>query len=71
MEYVGHPGPEGYDRVVLTGDVAGPQFRAWWLRGDRVVAGMHANDWDAIDEIRDVILAGQPAEAFELPAPSA
>jgi len=52
MEYVGHPGPDGYDRVVLTGDVAARTFRAWWLRGDRVVAGMHANDWDAIDEIR-------------------
>jgi 3-phenylpropionate/trans-cinnamate dioxygenase ferredoxin reductase subunit len=52
MEYVGHPGPEGYDRVVLTGDVPGRTFRAWWLRGDLVVAGMHANDWDAIDEIR-------------------
>ena len=47
-----HPGPEGYDRVVLTGDVPGRTFRAWWLRGDLVVAGMHANDWDAIDEIR-------------------
>ncbi len=52
MEYVGHPGPEGYDRVELTGDVPGRVFRAWWLRGDRVVAGMHVNDWDAIDEIR-------------------
>jgi 3-phenylpropionate/trans-cinnamate dioxygenase ferredoxin reductase subunit len=55
MEYVGHPGPDGYDRVVLTGDVPGRVFRAWWLRGDRVVAGMHANDWDAIDEIRRVV----------------
>jgi 3-phenylpropionate/trans-cinnamate dioxygenase ferredoxin reductase component len=52
IEYVGHPGPDGYDRVVLTGDVPGRVFRAWWLRGDRVVAGMHANDWDAIEEIR-------------------
>jgi 3-phenylpropionate/trans-cinnamate dioxygenase ferredoxin reductase component len=55
MEYVGNTGPEGYDRVVLTGDVPGRVFRAWWLRGDRVVAGMHANDWDAIDEIRRVV----------------
>ncbi len=55
MEYVGNPGPEGYDRVLLTGDVPGRVFRAWWLRGDRVVAGMHANDWDAIDEIRRVV----------------
>jgi 3-phenylpropionate/trans-cinnamate dioxygenase ferredoxin reductase component len=52
MEYVGNPGPEGYDRVVMTGDVPGRTFRAYWLRGDLVVAGMHANDWDAIDEIR-------------------
>jgi 3-phenylpropionate/trans-cinnamate dioxygenase ferredoxin reductase component len=55
MEYVGNPGPEGYDRVVLTGDVPGRVFRAWWLRGTRVVAGMHVNDWDAIDEIRRVV----------------
>jgi 3-phenylpropionate/trans-cinnamate dioxygenase ferredoxin reductase component len=55
MEYVGNTGPEGYDRVVLTGDVPGRVFRAWWLRGDQVVAGMHANDWDAIDEIRRVV----------------
>jgi 3-phenylpropionate/trans-cinnamate dioxygenase ferredoxin reductase subunit len=55
MEYLGHPGPQGYDRVVLTGDVPGRVFRAWWLRGDTVVAGMHVNDWDAIDEIRRVV----------------
>jgi 3-phenylpropionate/trans-cinnamate dioxygenase ferredoxin reductase subunit len=55
MEYVGHPGPDGYDRVVLTGDVPRRVFRAWWLRGDTVVAGMHVNDWDAIDEVRRVV----------------
>ena len=55
MEYVGNPGPEGYDRVILTGDVPGRVFRAWWVRGDRVVAGMHVNDWDAIDEVRRVV----------------
>lgn len=55
MEYVGHPGPEGYDRVVLTGDVPGRVFKAWWLRGDLVVAGMHGNDWDAIEEIRRIV----------------
>ena len=55
MEYVGNPGPDGYDRVVLTGDVPGRVFRAWWVRGDRVVAGMHVNDWDAIDEVRRVV----------------
>jgi len=56
MEYVGNAGPGGFDRVVVEGDVPALNFRAWWLRteadGERVVAGMHVNDWDAIDEIR-------------------
>jgi 3-phenylpropionate/trans-cinnamate dioxygenase ferredoxin reductase component len=59
MEYVGNPGPEGFDRVVIAGDSAGPleqrAFRVWWLRGDLVVAGMHVNDWDAIDRVRETV----------------
>jgi 3-phenylpropionate/trans-cinnamate dioxygenase ferredoxin reductase subunit len=59
LEYVGHPGPEGFDRVVVTGDTEGPVegrvFRVWWLRGDQVVAGMHVNDWDAIDRVRELV----------------
>jgi 3-phenylpropionate/trans-cinnamate dioxygenase ferredoxin reductase subunit len=56
MEYVGNSGPDGFDRVEIEGDVPGLNFRVWWLRkedgGERVVAGMHVNDWDAIDEVR-------------------
>jgi 3-phenylpropionate/trans-cinnamate dioxygenase ferredoxin reductase subunit len=55
MEYVGNPGPEGFDRVVLRGDTAGLAYTAWWLRGDEVVAGMHVNDWDAIDDVRRLV----------------
>lgn len=51
MEYWGHVGPDGYDRVVTRGDLSGP-FRAWWVRDDVVVAAMQANDWDASDEMR-------------------
>ncbi|HEU4513710.1 MAG TPA: FAD-dependent oxidoreductase [Nocardioidaceae bacterium] len=58
MEYVGHVGPEGYDDVVLRGDVAGRVFTAFWLSGGKVIAGMHANDWDAIDPVRRVVSAG-------------
>jgi hypothetical protein len=25
------------------------------MRGDRVVAGMHVNDWDAIDRVRELV----------------
>ena len=30
-------------------------FRVWWKRGDRVVAGMHVNDWDAIGRVRELV----------------
>jgi 3-phenylpropionate/trans-cinnamate dioxygenase ferredoxin reductase component len=59
LEYVGNPGPDGFDRVVITGDQDGPveqrAFRVWWMRGDLVVAGMHVNDWDAIDRVRELV----------------
>lgn len=56
LEYVGHPGAEGFDSVEIEGDDTGPVdqrvLRVWWRRAGRLVAGMHVNDWDAIDEIR-------------------
>jgi 3-phenylpropionate/trans-cinnamate dioxygenase ferredoxin reductase component len=55
MEYVGSLGPEGYDEVVLRGDVPGAVFTAFWLKDGKVLAGMHANDWDAADAIRRVV----------------
>jgi NADPH-dependent 2,4-dienoyl-CoA reductase/sulfur reductase-like enzyme len=55
MEYVGSVGPDGYDEVVLRGDVEGRVFSAFWLRGGRVLAAMHANDWDLIDPIRGIV----------------
>lgn len=54
MEYVGTLGPDGYDDVIVRGDLTG-QFTAFWLRDGRVVAGMHVNDWDAIVPIRKLI----------------
>ena len=61
MEYVGHVGREGADEVVVRGDLEARVFTALWIRAGRVVAGMHANDWDAIGPIREVV--GGPAGA--------
>ncbi len=55
MEYVGSVGPDGYDEVVLRGDTAAREFTAFWVRGGRVVAGMHANLWDASDHLRRLV----------------
>ncbi|WP_322937752.1 NAD(P)/FAD-dependent oxidoreductase [Nocardioides bizhenqiangii] len=52
MEYVGHVGPEGYDEVVVRGELDDRVVTALWIRDNRVLAGMHLNDWDAIDPIR-------------------
>ncbi|UMG94748.1 FAD-dependent oxidoreductase [Nocardioides sp. TF02-7] len=60
MEYVGHVGPDGYDEVVVRGDTGALRFTALWLRGGRVVAGMHVNDWDATDAIRRLVGSGRP-----------
>ena len=64
MEYVGNPGPDGFDRVVVRGDVGGLDFTAWWLRGTTVVAGMQVNDWDAIDDVRRLV--GRQVDADRL-----
>ncbi len=55
MEYVGHAG-DGYDEVVVRGDLGGERvFTAFWVKAGAVVAGMHANDWDAIDPVRSLV----------------
>jgi 3-phenylpropionate/trans-cinnamate dioxygenase ferredoxin reductase subunit len=65
MEYVGSPGPDGYDRVVVRGHRDGDRvFTAWWLHRDTVVAGMHANDWDAISDVRRLV--GQKVDGDRL-----
>ncbi|UUW91206.1 NAD(P)/FAD-dependent oxidoreductase [Pimelobacter simplex] len=61
MEYVGHVDAPGYDELVVRGDLAARQASVLWLRGDRVLAGLHLNDWDAIDPLRAVV--GGPASA--------
>ena len=30
-------------------------FTALWIKGRRVIAGMHVNDWDAIDTLRNLV----------------
>ncbi len=57
MEYVGSAGAE--DEVVVHGDLEALNFRAFWLRDGRVVAAMHANDWDATDDLRAAVASGE------------
>jgi NADPH-dependent 2,4-dienoyl-CoA reductase/sulfur reductase-like enzyme len=77
MEYSGWVAPGEYDRVVFRGDPAvgesAPEFVAFWLRGDAVLAGMNANIWDVNEDIAGLVragLAGRPADPARLVDPS-
>jgi 3-phenylpropionate/trans-cinnamate dioxygenase ferredoxin reductase subunit len=53
MEYAGYA--PAWDRVVFRGDPATREFIAFWLAGDRIVAGMNVNVWDVVDPIQRLI----------------
>jgi 3-phenylpropionate/trans-cinnamate dioxygenase ferredoxin reductase subunit len=67
MEFVGDP--TGHDRVVLRGDVAGREFIAFWLKDDRVLAGMNVNVWDVVDPIKALIRSNAPVDPEALADP--
>jgi len=67
MEYSGHA--TGSDRVVFRGEPAAREFIAFWLREDRVVAGMNVNVWDVAEPIQRLIAAGRPVDARRLADP--
>ena len=73
MEYAGWVEPGGYDRVVFRGDQAGGEFIAFWLKDDRVLAGMNVNVWDVQDQIQALVragFAGTPVDAATLADPA-
>ncbi len=66
MEYVGDLGPTGFDRLVFRGDVAGRQFVVFWLKDDRVAAGMNVNVWDVSDAIGQLVRSRAVVDADRL-----
>ena len=64
MEYTGLHDPSA-DRVIMRRNPDENQLVAVWIDGDgRVSAGMHVNDWDAIDPLK--ALVGTEADAERL-----
>ncbi|WP_457206964.1 NAD(P)/FAD-dependent oxidoreductase [Nocardioides sp. P5_C9_2] len=63
MEYVGSVGPDGHDEMVVRGDDLVAGLTVLWAKDGTVVAGMHANDWDATDTIR-ALVGGPVPERF-------
>ena len=54
---------------MFRGDPASREFIAFWLVGDRVVAGMNVNVWDVTDHIQRLIRERAPVEDRALADP--
>ncbi|MGN7798115.1 NAD(P)/FAD-dependent oxidoreductase [Leifsonia sp. 22587] len=66
MEYSGYVPLTVGARVVFRGDVEAREFIAFWLRNDRVVAGMNVNVWDVQDDIQRLIRSAERVDADQL-----
>jgi 3-phenylpropionate/trans-cinnamate dioxygenase ferredoxin reductase subunit len=55
LEFVGYIPQDGYERVIVRGDTDALKFTAFWLRGEHVLAAMHVNEWDVIDDLRRLV----------------
>lgn len=70
MEYTGYVAPRQETRVVVRGDLGKREFLAFWLDGgNRVLAGMNVNIWDAGDRIKELVLSGEPVDPDRLADP--
>jgi 3-phenylpropionate/trans-cinnamate dioxygenase ferredoxin reductase component len=67
MEYAGLA--RTWDRVVFRGDPATREFIAFWMTGDRVVAGMNFNVWDVTDTIQQLIRSRTAVDDAQLADP--
>lgn len=66
MEYSGY-GPMTRDaKIVYRGDKAKREFIAFWIKDDRVVAGMNVNVWDVNDQVQRIIRSGKVVEETRL-----
>ena len=68
MEYVGLHGRD--DRLVTRGALDPAGFTAFWVAPDgSVTAGIHINDWDAIEPIKRIVGAGAGVDLDRLADP--
>jgi 3-phenylpropionate/trans-cinnamate dioxygenase ferredoxin reductase subunit len=67
MEYSGFAAT--WDQVVVRGDLAAREFLAFWLKDQRVVAGMNAGVFDVVEPIQALIRGGRPVDPARLADP--
>lgn len=66
MEYSGYGPMTRGAKVVYRGDKAKREFIAFWIKDDRVVAGMNVNVWDVNDQVQRIIRSGKAVDEARL-----
>jgi 3-phenylpropionate/trans-cinnamate dioxygenase ferredoxin reductase subunit len=64
MEYSGYA--TDWDKVVFRGNRAAGEFIAFWLKDQRVLAGMNVNVWDVNEHVQALIRSRQQIDAAAL-----
>ncbi len=69
-EYAGYVTRSQYDSILFRGDPAvvdgrAPEFIAFWMAGNRVLAAMNVNDWDVPEPRQRLIRAGYAGRAVD------
>ena len=67
MEYSGFA--TEWDQILFRGDPATREFIAFWLKDERVVAGMNVNVWDVTDPIQALIRSKNAVDRARLTDP--
>ncbi len=67
MEYVGHAAD--WDELVIRGSKEEREFIAFWLKDDRIQAGMNVNIWDVSETIGELIRSGEAVDTMALADP--
>ncbi|MFF4094515.1 NAD(P)/FAD-dependent oxidoreductase [Streptomyces sp. NPDC001834] len=70
LEYSGWAPPGSYDQVVIRGDAGKREFIAFWLKDQRVLAGMNVNVWDVTESVQELVRAGRQTDPDALADPS-
>jgi 3-phenylpropionate/trans-cinnamate dioxygenase ferredoxin reductase subunit len=68
MEYAGLHDPN-VDELVVRGDMGSREFVAFWVRGDRLMAGMNVNVWDVSDPIQELVRSRATVDRARLADP--
>jgi 3-phenylpropionate/trans-cinnamate dioxygenase ferredoxin reductase subunit len=67
MEYSGYA-PK-WDEIVFRGERDSGEFIAFWLKDQRVIAGMNVNVWDVNDQVQALIRTRKPIQTAALSDP--